>query len=172
MMSAIRWAAGVAGLGLLTMMAMSLPVLHGSSSAVAGTAKVAGHRMNCHAASVVSSNSVPGPGFALSGVIILGPKHLKRYPPITQRLIFLHECAHQYVGMDEGAADCWAVRIAKRQGWLTLAGVKSTCRALWHTGGDQYHLAGPERCAALVQCFRDAPSRTKARKAHIKRKRK
>ncbi len=120
--------------------------------------------MSCHAADVYIGNDVPGPGFALPGKILLGPKHLKQYPGITQRLIFLHECGHQYVGADETAADCWAVRIAKRQGWLTQAGIRSTCRALWHTAGGASHLPGPERCAALVQCFNDAPGRGSKRK--------
>jgi hypothetical protein len=139
-------------------------------AAQAGTAVVGGSRMNCHAAQVVMSDDVPGPGFATKGVIWLGKKHLKSYPTITQRLIFLHECAHQYVGTDETAADCWAVRIAKRQGWLTAAGVKATCRAIWHTQGGQYHLPGPMRCEKLMQCFADAPSGYGTAKRKTKRK--
>lgn len=136
----------------------------GADPALAGKARIAGARMSCHAADVYIGNDVPGPGFALPGKILIGPKHLKRYPGITQRLIFLHECGHQYVGADETAADCWAVRIAKRQGWLTQAGIRSTCRALWHTAGGASHLPGPERCAALTQCFNDAPGRGSKRK--------
>ena len=134
-------------------------VLLSGADAEAGSAKIAGVRMNCHAANVVVSNEVPGPGFALAGTILLGPKYLKKYPPIVQRLIFLHECAHQYVGPDEVEADCWAVKVAKRQGWLTPAGVKSTCKAIWHTNGGYTHPNGPERCAKLIACYGAAKGR-------------
>lgn len=134
-------------------------------AAHAGSAKIGGVRMSCHAAKVVVSNEVPGPGFALPGTIFFGPRFLKRYPPVVQRLIFLHECAHQYVGTDEAEADCWAVRIAKRSGWLTPAGIKSTCRAIWHTDGGYTHPDGPQRCQMLIACYNNAPGR----KAKVKK---
>ena len=131
------------------------------SSAEAGNAVIAGTRMSCHAANIVMSNQVPGPGFALTGsnTIIFGPKFLRSYPAIVQRLIFLHECGHLHVGTDETAADCWAVTRAKRQGWLSPAGIRSTCRAIWDTAGGNSHLPGPERCQKLVECYDAAPSR-------------
>lgn len=141
----------------LVLLALAPVLLIGSFPAEAGSAKVGGSRLSCRAASVVVSSKVPGPGYASSGVIYLGTKYLANYPSVTQRLVFLHECGHQYVGTDENAADCWAIRSAKRQGWLTAAGVRATCRAIWDTQGGDNHLPGPERCAAMQQCFADAP---------------
>ena len=134
-------------------------LLAGISTASAGTAMIGGMKMSCHAAEVVVSNQVPGPGFAMPGLLMFGPRFLKAYPPLVQRLVFLHECGHQYVGTDEGAADCYAVQIGKRQGWLTPAGLAQACKALWHTQGDGAHLAGPERCAALQACYAGAPGK-------------
>ena len=127
--------------------------------ASAGNATIGGMKLTCHAAEVVVSNAVPGPGFAVPGLIMFGPRFLHAYPPLVQRLVFLHECGHQYVGTDENAADCWAVETGKRQGWLTLAGLAQACKALWHTAADGVHLAGPERCAALQQCYASAPGK-------------
>jgi hypothetical protein len=124
-----------------------------SPAALAGSASIGGMKLTCAAAKVVVSNAVPGPGFAVQGLIMFGPKFLRSYPPLVQRLVFLHECGHQYVGTDESAADCWAVRKGKRQGWLKMAGLNQACKALWHTQSDGAHLAGPERCDALKQCF-------------------
>lgn len=129
------------------------------SQSVAGTAVIGGMKLSCSAAKVVVSNAVPGPGFAVEGMIMFGPKFLRAYPPLVQRLVFLHECAHQYVGTDESAADCWAVERGKRQGWLTRAGLNQACKALWHTQADGVHLAGPERCQGLEQCFAAAPGK-------------
>ena len=140
---------------------VSIPIVlswHGES-AFAGSAQIGGMRLSCGRAKVVVSNAVPGPGFAVEGIILFGPKFLRSYPPLVQRLVFLHECGHQYVGTDESAADCWAVRTGKRQGWLKPAGLAQACKALWHTQSDGTHLAGPERCDALKQCYETAPGR-------------
>jgi hypothetical protein len=142
---------GLGGLGLVA----------ATEQALAGRAMIGGVMMSCYAANVVITDQADGPGFALPGEIIFNPKYLAAYPPIVQRLVFLHECGHQYIGNDETSADCWAVRAAKRQGWLTPAGLKQACRALWHTEGDGVHLAGPERCAALNSCYGAAPGSVK-----------
>jgi len=135
--------------------ALAMMIL-GGADARAGSAVIAGVKMTCANTKVVVSNLVPGPGFAVEGMIMFGPKALLLYPPLVQRLVFLHECGHQHVGTDETAADCYAVTVAKKQGWLNAAGLRQACRALWHTEADGSHLAGPERCDALKQCFVEA----------------
>ncbi|MEZ5922972.1 MAG: hypothetical protein R3D57_01160 [Hyphomicrobiaceae bacterium] len=135
-------------------------------SANAGSTNLGGARVSCYAAkTIIKDKRVPGPGYASQGVIYLGPQYLKAYPPVVQRFIFLHECGHQYVGVDETGADCWAAKIGKRQGWFSQAGVASVCKAFWNTQGGQYHLPGPQRCEALKQCFADAPGRSYAVKS-------
>ncbi len=145
---AVTAAALIAGLAIETM-----------TPASAGSAIIGGKRMTCYAAEVVITDQAPGPGFAIAGQIIFNPKFLNQYPPLVQRLVFLHECGHQYIGPDETAADCWAVQRAKQQGWLTPATLNQACRALWHTEGDGTHLDGPVRCEALRQCYAVAPRR-------------
>lgn len=145
------WAVALAGAVVSTLMVLA------PTSGYAGSAVIGGVKMNCAAAEVIVSNEVPGPGFAVDGAILFSPKHLSAYPPVVQRLVFLHECAHQYVGADERAADCWAVKAAKRQGWLSISGLRQACRAIWHTEADGYHVDGPQRCQQLLQCFETAP---------------
>ncbi len=153
------WSRGLWSVAALALGIACCAALAETRGASAGSANIGGMRLSCAAAKVVVSNAVPGPGFAVQGLIMFGPKFLNKYPQIVQRLVFLHECGHQYVGTDESSADCWAVRSGKRQGWLTPAGLKQACRALWHTEADGAHLAGPERCDALKQCFETAPGR-------------
>ena len=151
-LSGLRPVLGMAAAGLLV---WAIP----ANPANADSAFIGGMKLSCRAAKVVVSDAVPGPGFAVQGMIMFGPKFLRAYPPLVQRLVFLHECGHQYVGTDEGAADCWAVQSGKRQGWLKPAGLAQACKALWHTQSDGVHLAGPERCQALQQCYDTAPSK-------------
>ncbi len=131
------------------------------SSAFAGSAVIGGYRMQCPGARVRFSRHSPGVGFAVRGEIVFNRKLMRRYPVVTQRMIFLHECAHQYVGRNETAADCWAIRTAKSQGWLSERGVHTVCRSFAGSNGSRTHLAGPQRCAAMLRCFRGrAPALT------------
>jgi hypothetical protein len=130
-----------------------------ATTAEAGSAFIGGKRMSCYAANVVLNDKLPGPGFAVDGELWFNPKYLRNYPPVVQRFIFMHECGHQYVGIDETAADCWAVARGKQQGWLTEQGVALACKAIWNTASDGAHLDGPVRCEALKQCFLTAPGK-------------
>ena len=133
----------------------------------AGSAKIGGRRMGCRAARVRLSTKMPGLGAAVPGTIFLNPKLLRRYPSVTRRMIFLHECGHQYVGSSETAADCWAVKAAKRQGWLTERGIRTVCRSFAGSRGSGPHPPGTARCSAMFNCYRTTKrpnSRSRSRK--------
>lgn len=124
-----------------------------ANEAWAGSARIGGRIMTCPRAEVIFSNELPGVGYAAPGRIALNRRLLRKYPRAVRRMIFLHECAHQYVGANETAADCWAVRRARRQGWLTRRGLKQVCASFkGSTGGT--HLPGPARCRAMMRCYR------------------
>ncbi len=135
--------------------------LLGITNAHAGSAVVGGRRMSCSAAKVVIDNSSPILAYAQAGRIVLNRKKLRRYPSVTQRIIFLHECAHQYVGYDETEADCWAVRMGKRRGWLSKRAVNTVCHSFYGDPGSWAHLPGPARCDAMKLCFDNAKGRSK-----------
>ncbi len=165
---AMGWLAALA-CGGAAMMIGNGPLTHqqsGLAKAYAGTAVVGGRRMSCRPARVVLSRSTPHVGAARRGVITLNPRLLNRLPSVTRRIIFLHECAHQYVGANETAADCWAVRVGVRQGWLSERGVRQVCRAFAGSRGTGAHLPGPARCRAMLSCYRNAKGRrSRARRA-------
>lgn len=126
-----------------------------TSPALAGSAMVGGKRMSCGAARVIHKYDLNDLGYAKPGLIMLNPSMLSGYPSATQRLIFLHECAHQHVGFDnrEAAADCWAVRRGRAQGWLNRRALDQICRSISHWTGTSLHLPGPGRCRAMRRCF-------------------
>ena len=156
--------------GMLTCLAPFAPLagITGmqATTAHAGTAVVGGRKMSCSAAKVVNNKKSPYVGFAQQGVIVLNPILMRKYPNVTRRIIFLHECAHQYVGFDETAADCWAIKAATKQGWLNSHGVRQVCRSFQKSRGGSYHLPGAARCKAMMRCFNAA----KRRKRRISKK--
>ena len=144
---------------MLPAVELTLPFAVSVPHAHAGSATVGGRRLSCRRARVLITRALPGVGAAERGTIFLNPDLLRRYPAVTRRIIFLHECGHQYVGASETGADCWAVRAAKRQGWLTERGVRTVCRSFINQPGFGRHPPGPARCRAMISCFRRAPAR-------------
>ena len=72
-------------------------------------------------------------GFAVSStVIMLNMQALKDLPRPVQWLIYYHECGHILYGPSETAADCYAVRRARREGWLSDAVARRYLRGVQH----------------------------------------
>ena len=127
-----------------------------TSSANAGSAVVGGMRLSCPNTRIEMDPRAEG-AMAYPGVIVLNPREMRSMAPVNQRIIFLHECGHQFIGDSEIKADCWAVRKAKRQGWLNRKNFETVCRMMRGLPGGPYHPPGPTRCRAMRRCFAAAP---------------
>jgi hypothetical protein len=66
-------------------------------------------------------------------------------------------CGLVFRGRDGPAADCFAVRQGRKQGWLTKRGMDEICKFIRPAKGGQIGLTvqqpGPVRCKAMRQCF-------------------
>ena len=135
-----------------------------ASVAEAGSTIIGGKRMSCSVAQVTWTSKYPYNGYTTPGRIYLNPQILGTYPAVTRQFIFLHECGHQFVGYDnrERAADCWAIRRGRQQGWLNQPALDRICRSMQYWPGNDVHLPGPARCAALRSCFAAASGRRRA----------
>jgi hypothetical protein len=116
-----------------------------------GRLVIAGRRLSCGATSTLLRDFE---GFAVSStVIMLNMKALKELPRTVQWLIYYHECGHILYGPSETAADCYAVRRARREGWLNSQGLEDICAAFNIAGHGPVHPDPEARCAQLRQCF-------------------
>jgi hypothetical protein len=152
-MQAARWLAGAA---------IAAALLCGSSEpsrSIGETAKVvqpgklviAGRRLSCGATATLIRDFE---GFAVSSsVIMLNMQALKELPRRVQWLIYYHECGHILLGPNEAAADCYAVRRARREGWLNKTGLEEICATFNISGHGPVHADPEERCTQLRQCF-------------------
>jgi hypothetical protein len=83
-------------------------------------------------------------------------------PTAVKFYIYSHECGHQFIGIDESAADCFAVKRGRRYGWLKPDGMDQICKFMWSHKGDSAHLPGPKRCELMRKCYDEAaPKRAK-----------
>ncbi len=96
-----------------------------------------------------------------STVIMLNVRAMADLPRPVQWLIYYHECGHILFGPSETAADCYAVRRARREGWLSAQALGEICATFNIAGHGPVHPDPEERCNQLRQCF--APSGAAAR---------
>ncbi len=116
-----------------------------------GRLVVAGRRLSCGTTATLLRDFE---GFAVSStVIILNMQALKDLPRPVQWLIYYHECGHILFGPSETAADCYAVRRARREGWLSKQALEDICAVFNIAGHGPLHPDPEQRCEQLRQCF-------------------
>ena len=116
-----------------------------------GRLVVAGRRLSCGATATLIRDFE---GFAVSStVIMLNMQALKELPRPVQWLIYYHECGHILYGPSETAADCYAVRRARREGWLSRQALDDICATFNSAGHGPMHPDPESRCDQLRQCF-------------------
>ena len=116
-----------------------------------GRLVVAGRRLSCGRTATLIRDFE---GFAASStVIMLNMQALKDLPRPVQWLIYYHECGHILLGPSEASADCYAVRRARREGWLNEQGLNEICAVFNIAGHGPVHPDPQARCDQLRQCF-------------------
>lgn len=98
------------------------------------------------------ARAVP-PGPTNPPMIIIDSTFLASAPLPVQLFTYAHECGHHMVGMNENAADCWAARIGRRQGWFTPQTMQFLTQAFQWNPGDWTHAPGPARLQNIWACF-------------------
>lgn len=118
----------------------------------AGQLVIAGRRMRCGKTPTLIRDF---DGLAQSSsLIVLNMRALNALPKTVRWLVYYHECGHIHVGASEAAADCWAVKRARAEGWLTETGLSEACETFNRVGHSAAHLEPQERCNLLRRCFR------------------
>jgi hypothetical protein len=116
-----------------------------------GRLVIAGRRLSCGTTATLIRDFE---GFAVSStVIMLNMQALKDLPRAVQWLIYYHECGHILYGPSETAADCYAVRRARRERWLDRQSLNDICALFNISGHGPVHPDPEERCNQLRQCL-------------------
>ncbi|WP_088343658.1 MULTISPECIES: hypothetical protein [Rhodomicrobium] len=160
--------AGAAGLARVLQFAYATPTvseylehLGGAGTVVpAGELTYDGHNFRCGRFPTVLNAKLNDYGAAYFGFVLLNPDRFATMSPMVKRYAYAHECGHQYVGYDEGEADCYAIRRGRREGWLDRAALEEICGFISRSKGDAVHAFGVRRCEMMKLCFaRSRPGR-------------
>jgi hypothetical protein len=96
-------------------------------------------------------------------IITLNKRRLDTLPDKLQVFFFHHECAHHLMGhvfyptqTSENEADCYAVKVGRREGFLTRTDIEAFAPYIGVSRGSAFgHLPGPVRQQRLMACFDD-----------------
>lgn len=117
----------------------------------AGRLVIEGRRLSCGSTKTLLRDFE---GFAVSStVIMLNMQALNPLPRQVQWLIYYHECGHILLGQSETAADCYAIKRARREGWLNDQALDDVCAVFNIAGHGPVHPDPQARCDQLRQCF-------------------
>jgi len=121
-----------------------------------GALKIDGKTVNCGKRPTVLNPNFDSWGGAFPGFVILNTKKINGLSTAVKLYVYSHECGHQFIGADESAADCFAVRRGVRYGWLDAVGLEDICTFISTLKGDAVHPPGPVRCESMRQCYANA----------------
>lgn len=119
----------------------------------AGQLRFEGENFACGRFPTILNGRLDDYGAAYFGYVLLNPGRIETLPLILKRYAYAHECGHQYVGYDEGEADCFAIRRGKAEGWLDAKGMDAICGFISRSKGDAVHALGQRRCEMMRRCF-------------------
>ncbi len=122
----------------------------------AGRLTYDGHSFQCGRFPTVLNAGLDDYGAAFFGFVLLNPKRFEQLPLTLKRYAYAHECGHQYVGYDEGEADCYAIRRGRAEGWLDANAMDEICGFIGRSKGDSVHALGKRRCEMMRRCFAHA----------------
>ncbi len=118
-----------------------------------GQLLIGGQAVKCGTTPALLTDHFPDFGAARRGLIILNLSKQKHLPLDARLLIYYHECAHQYVGGSELAADCWAVQKVRRDGLMDKKGLKNACLFIESLPANRSHPPGKMRCRQMIRCY-------------------
>ncbi len=119
-----------------------------------------GETFSCGRFPTVMDPTLKDYGAAYFGFIMLNEARFTQMPLTLKRYAYAHECGHQYVGYDEGEADCYAIRRGRAERWLDAAAMDEICAFISRSQGTAVHALGRRRCEMMRRCFaRTRPGR-------------
>lgn len=118
-----------------------------------GGLQLDGVPVTCRAFPTIVTPNIPDTAMFNGQAILLNPVVMGRMPTILKLYTYAHECGHAVGYLDESAADCWAIRLGRNQGWFPPQGFQLLIQMFSNNAGDMTHPPGPMRVQNMMNCY-------------------
>lgn len=139
---------------LLTPESYVAHVGRGAQVVPAGELTIDGRPVACKRSPAVFDPHLDDYAVSFPGFIVLRPDVIATVTKSVALWIYHHECGHLHGIKDESEADCFAVARGQRDRWFTPQALEEVCAFISNGRASSGHLSGPERCAAMRQCYK------------------
>jgi hypothetical protein len=139
---------------------ISFPPFSSAQTFAPGQFQIGGIPVSCGPAITVLRGGIGDSARAVPGnppAIILDPSLFGSFPVPVQFFVYAHECGHHVVGSNENAADCWAAKLGRDQGWFTNVTMNFLTQVFQWNPGDWTHAPGPIRLQNIANCYSNPP---------------
>lgn len=118
-----------------------------------GSFAIDGVPVSCGGYPTVVTSQIGDAGIFDGRAIYLNPASLGRMPTVLKLFVYAHECGHAVVGANEPAADCWAIRLGRDQGWFPPEAFGLLMRMFQGNPGSMHHPPGAQRVQNMLACY-------------------
>jgi len=152
-LSALRWGRFIGALSIICAAYSQDPAV-AQQTFPPGTFSIDGIPVQCGPITTVLHPGLNDVGMADGrGNIFLNPNVLAPLPTVLKLYWFAHECGHYNAGPSEVAADCWAIKTGRNQGWFPPQAFQALMAMFQNNPGDMAHPSGPTRVGIMMQCY-------------------
>ncbi|MBQ0960570.1 hypothetical protein KAK06_16570 [Ideonella sp. 4Y11] len=109
--------------------------------------------VSCGGMPTVVTAGIPDMAMNDGQAILLNPMSMGGLPTVLKLFVYAHECGHSMVGPNEVAADCWAIRTGRNQGWFPPQAFQLLMTFFQGNPGSFRHPPGPDRVRNMMICY-------------------
>ncbi len=118
-----------------------------------GEFTISGVPVSCGSLPTVIDMNLPDTAMFNGSAILVNPSRVVGWPTPLKMWAYAHECGHFYQGVNEMAADCWAIKTGRNQGWFPPAAFNSIIALFQSNPGDLHHPPGVVRIENMRACY-------------------
>jgi hypothetical protein len=119
-----------------------------------GQFSIDGIPVSCGGLPTILTPNIPDVAMNNGQAILINPNVAGSQPTVLKLFWYAHECGHSVVGANESAADCWAIRTGRDQGWFPPNAFGLLINMFKNNPGDMTHAPGPARVNNMIQCYK------------------
>lgn len=118
-----------------------------------GQFTIDGISVSCRMMPTVITENINDTAMNNGQAILLNANAFFSLPTFLKLWIYAHECGHSVFGPNEDAADCFATKLGRNQGWFPPPAFQQLVAFFANNPGNWTHRPGQQRLQNIAACY-------------------